>query len=302
MPSSSFQIKTDVVEKRVLESNPNSKLVLYQNPDSTYFVLKVVPIIKAYLLEKEFSLLREFTHSNIIQAFSFSKDQDSAYMALEYARFSDLIGFLNQFNDRICSLYRSSSAYEKFWRSLFWQITSAFTFLQQNGVAHGDIKPDNVLINENFETKVADFEYAMKFKVDSIETRMSEKYWGTPDYFSPELREKIIPYDAIKSDVFSLGVTFLNLMSKDNLFSNKETRRRMRIKRTDLVDVLQTGAQNIWGHFSLGARLSKEFKGMIEKMLAFKPEERWDFDDVLKSDWMQGERFSCEEMKKIMFS
>lgn len=301
-PSLTLEMNHKSFVIKVLESSSSSKLVLYQNPDSSYFVSKMVPFSKYFLLEKEFRILKEFPHPNIIEAFSLANDKGWGYLTLEYAKFSDLIGFLNFFYDKICLLFRTISTYEKFWRSLFWQIVSAFTFLQKNGVAHGDIKPDNILLTENFEIKVTDFEFGTEFKTDSSEKRISEKIWGTDNYLSPELRERKTPYDPIKSDVFSLGVTFLNLMSRDDLFPSKEKKRQIRIKRTDLVDVLKTGAENIWGQFALGAKVSNDFKKMAEKMLAFDPEERWSFEEVLGSEWMQGERFNSEEMKKIMWS
>ena len=182
---------------KVLQPNVNGcELLLSENNKPFLFVVKIVPLSKYCFIEKEFHLLQQFPHSNIIRAFTLTNDKGSAYMTLEYAKFLDLINFLNIFNDKICSLFKSIHTYEKFLRTLFVQIVSALTFLQQNGVAHGDIKPDNILINENFEIKIADFEFATQFEAKPtgtttsataknskkyVENKICEKIWGTTD-------------------------------------------------------------------------------------------------------------------------
>lgn len=315
-PSADYILNIDPKGTQIKVLQPNVKgceLLLYED-QSFPFVVKVVPISKYYFIEKEFNLLRQFPHLNIIRAFTLSNDKSSAFMTLEYAKFLDLINFLSIFNDKICSLFKSINTYEKFFRSLFWQILSAFSFLQENGVAHGDIKPDNILINENLEVKIADFEFATQLEPKSTGTMTSaiaksskkykdnkicEKIWGTKDYFSPELREKKFPYDPIKSDVFSLGITFLNLLSGKNLFCSKDQKTQLRMRRLDLIEVLKEGVEKIWCHFPLGRIISSDFKKMVEKMLVLEPEERWSFDEVIRSKWMQRERFSSEEMRNM---
>ena len=89
------------------------------------------------------------------------------------------------------------------------------------------------------------------------------------------------------------------MLSGKNLFCSKDKRRQIKIRRPDLIDELKVGTEKIWGHFTLGANVSIEFKSMAEKMLAFEPKERWSFEEVLASEWMQGERFNSEEMRNM---
>ena len=87
--------------------------------------------------------------------------------------------------------------------------------MQDMGYSHRDIKPQNILITQNRELKLMNFGNAKD--VTGVE---SLTIAGTPGYLSPELRlgwieyirginEGKINHNAYKSDVYSLGLTFL---------------------------------------------------------------------------------------------
>jgi serine/threonine protein kinase len=56
---------------------------------------------------------------------------------------------------------KNSGAFsERHARHLFDQMLDALEFLHGQGQCHRDLKPDNVLLTENFEIKLADFGFA----------------------------------------------------------------------------------------------------------------------------------------------
>lgn len=97
------------------------------------------------------------------------------------------------------------------------QLVEAYNFLQDKGVAHRDIKPQNIFVMQHGSLlKVGDLGSAVKNVSDSNVTLT-----GTPMYLSPVLRKAMlsgsqgltVSHNIYKSDVYSLGMTFLYLAS-----------------------------------------------------------------------------------------
>ena len=94
-------------------------------------------------------------------------------------------------------------------RRFFKQITEAFDYLHQKGIAHRDIKLDNILIEDKtFMIKIIDFGFAA-FYTDNQKLKI---FFGTPSYMAPELVRKS-EYDGRQVDMWALGVLLYALLS-----------------------------------------------------------------------------------------
>jgi len=98
------------------------------------------------------------------------------------------------------------------------QIASAVKHLHDHNVAHLDIKPNNVLLDSNFNAKLSDFGVAqlMGSKVEHITPKI-----GTKNYMAPEISntKKDHGYNPFSADVYSLGVLF-HVLLKGELPTN----------------------------------------------------------------------------------
>ena len=88
------------------------------------------------------------------------------------------------------------------------QILRALRFAHKRGVIHRDIKPHNVLIDQEGRVKVADFGIARAGASDMTETG---SIMGTAQYLSPEQAQGE-PVDA-RSDLYSIGIVLYEMLT-----------------------------------------------------------------------------------------
>ncbi|XP_008229263.1 PREDICTED: LEAF RUST 10 DISEASE-RESISTANCE LOCUS RECEPTOR-LIKE PROTEIN KINASE-like 1.4 isoform X5 [Prunus mume] len=93
--------------------------------------------------------------------------------------------------------------------SIAIETADALAFLHRNDVIHRDVKTNNILIDNDFCVKVADFGLSRLFPNDV--THVSTAPQGTPGYVDPEYYQCYQLTD--KSDVYSFGVVLIELIS-----------------------------------------------------------------------------------------
>ena len=91
------------------------------------------------------------------------------------------------------------------------KICDALECLHRQGVVHGDLKPENIMIDGEECIKILDFGTAAK--VDRIRLRFAKSSppVGTPDYIAPELLQG--KQGSPRSDVYALGVLLYEMLT-----------------------------------------------------------------------------------------
>ncbi|WRX28917.1 Protein kinase domain - like 10 [Theobroma cacao] len=80
-------------------------------------------------------------------------------------------------------------------------------------ILHFDIKPHNVLLDENFRPKVSDFGLAKLYSVDDNIVSLTAAR-GTLGYIAPELFYKNIGGVSYKADVYSFGMMLIEMVGR----------------------------------------------------------------------------------------
>lgn len=137
-------------------------------------------------------------HPSIVQVFDVGETEHLAYIAMDYARGRPLSDYVLPVR-----LLPPVEVYR-----IVLNVAEALAYAHAQHLVHRDVKPANLLYCEQpFQVKVTDFGIARM--VDHAHTRTGE-ILGSPLYMAPEQLQgqKVSP----SSDIFSLGVTFYQLL------------------------------------------------------------------------------------------
>ena len=93
-------------------------------------------------------------------------------------------------------------------------VSEALGHAHEKGLVHRDVKPDNILLDQLGSAHVADFGLALKVDFSNKQT----EFTGTPAYMSPEQAGGIGNLVDQRSDIFSLGVVFYELLCGERPF------------------------------------------------------------------------------------
>src|SRR5829696_3187971 len=150
--------------------------------------------------QKEAQSAAALNHPNVVQIYDQGRAEDGRYyIAMEHVPG----GSLEDLILRRGPLGVAEAA------QLASQVAEALHAAHRCGIVHRDIKPQNVLIDEAGNAKVADFGIALAASRTS--TSGTNLLFGTPSYMSPEqaMGERVGP----ESDLYSLGVVLYEMLT-----------------------------------------------------------------------------------------
>ena len=134
------------------------------------------------------------------------------YIVTDYCLGGDLKEYINK-------IRKGNLKYDKnfFWDIIFQMIESVY-FLHKLGYVHFDIKPSNFLIQENGQLLLSDF--CLTIKEKDIINYSSEEFEGDSMFISPELFYRDKDTITNKTDIFSLGLSILQILTDVELPKN----------------------------------------------------------------------------------
>lgn len=138
-------------------------------------------------------------HPNIVSVFDVGEDKGISYIVMELLESKTLKDYIEAKGPLSSEITLKIAA----------QIASALEAAHKAHIVHRDIKPQNIILNQNLVAKVTDFGIAKVANTSSATITSFGKTMGSVHYFSPEHAKG--GYTDAKSDLYSLGVVMYEM-------------------------------------------------------------------------------------------
>ncbi|XP_071038582.1 testis-specific serine/threonine-protein kinase 2-like [Parasteatoda tepidariorum] len=240
---------------------------------STLLAVKIIdkakasPLFIEKFLGRELDIWPRLRHRHIIQVDRMFQIQERIYVFMELAAGGSVIEFVQ----------RHGAIEEDMAKMWSRNMCQGLRYCHKKGVAHRDLKCDNLLLDKNLQVKIGDFGFCCK-SVNSA-TRLpiySTTYCGSSSYVAPEVIEGQ-PYDPISADIWSAGICIFVILNNAMPFDDSNIRQM----HDDQV------TKN-WSYTSkCKNKLSQSAKRLISRMLEPLPSERPSMDEILSCTWMR---------------
>lgn len=215
---------------------------------------------------REINCQKKCAHPNIIELFEVLEASDSIYLATEYAANGSLSTYLQD----------HGPMREDLARRVFSELVDALDYLHNSmHIIHRDIKADNVMLDEHWMPKLADFGYSKSNTNNEVYIQTA---CGSPVYVAPEVCKRE-PY-SYSADIWSLGVLLFFMVCgyfpfyDDNIMSLMQ-----RICEAPLV---------------LPDGLSDGINSLLKRMLTKNPKDRITIGQIKKDPWILAGHFTSK--------
>lgn len=209
-------------------------------------------------IEKEVSIMNQISHPNIVkyyESFEIINDINESYIIIimEYCENGNLWNFMKT----------KDFQYHK--NKIIKEFLEAIQYLHNKGIAHCDIKLDNIVIDSNFNAKLSDFGYSQTEPICSDELK-----FGTLLYAPPELFIKG-DFWTFKADIWEVGITLYCISEGDFPYNV-----------TDKNSIIE---QIITHNLKFKSSLPEGLKKIIEKCTNMRIEKRPTISEIIKDEY-----------------
>ncbi|KAI8362692.1 kinase-like domain-containing protein [Choanephora cucurbitarum] len=214
----------------------------------------------------EFCIGSTLHHPNVIQTLDLIQEEgDHFYEIMEYAP--------NDLFNLVMSGMMSREEIACCWR----QLLNGVDYLHSMGIAHRDLKLDNLVLDHMGILKIIDFGCSTVFKYPFENTiTMTKGVFGSDPYIAPE--QYVQPmYDPRLSDVWSCGIIFVCMTIR---------RFPWRLPRNSDPAFRAFATNYNQQKFRLLKLLPRESRSVMTSILEVDPNRRWSLQTILKDSWI----------------
>ena len=236
--------------------------------------------------KKEIKIASQMKHQNIIRFFIYksSKEDKSEIMIMENGKFGNLRNFMKYFLKRAI-LSESMLCY------FSNEILKALFYCHMNKVAHMDLKPQNIVLDEYMNAKLIDFSISIDYKNKNPKDKIKLPFKGTKPFMPLEvMNQESIEYENInKVDLFELGVMLYYLAFGFFPYD---------IKYDDDYEKIKEKIKNNKLEIKNEYKFSKYFIDFLEKLLKKDIKERMNIFEAVNHYWYKGGKILYDEKEK----
>lgn len=271
-------LKDYVIGQRLGEGSYGSVYVATYVPSGKKFAIKIVQnnYMKRHLLQivQEATVMQSLEHPHVTTLYKFLQSTAAFYFVLELAEGGELF-------DLIISkhYFRETDA-----RRYFQQLMSAIDYCHSNGVAHRDLKAENLLLTKSNKLLVCDFGLSSKSRPFNCgdddgdgDAEMREPI-GTLHYTSPEMMSRAqspASRDPFLQDLWSAGVILFFMLTGRLPFDGRDDE--------ETVHLIQ--GCHVEFDDEERARISGTARSLVTRMLALEPTERPTTVQIIEDEW-----------------
>jgi serine/threonine-protein kinase len=194
-------------------------------------------------------------HPNIVHNITCGQDRPTGkhYLVLEYVEGPSAHALL----DRFGKLSVGDAVH------IVLDVARALEYAHSRNIIHRDIKPDNILLTPSGLAKLSDLGLAKRTDEASHLTATRQGF-GTP-YYMPYEQAMNAKYADGRSDIYALGATLYHLLVGEVPFPG--------VNHLEILDKKNLGLFNPAS--SLNPEIPRELDGILDKMLARDPQDRY---------------------------
>lgn len=273
----SYKIKDYCVEHNKIGAGAFSTIhKAYKEGNNKIYAVKKIDIFKyknnKETYKREFSLLRKLDHKNIIKLHDILIDtkNQNLFLVLDYYKNGDFAKFLN-----------NRSLKEKFAKNYMFQLRDGLQYLFSKNVIHRDLKPQNILLDDNNNLIITDFGLAKHFKSNE----MLETVCGSPLYMAPEIIAK--KNYTVQSDLWSIGIILYQMIYGKVPYLSKNIMGLLNEHKTKKLS------------YDSPYELSNQCITLIKELLIIDAEKRIKWDNFFHNEWFSTNEL-LENQNKLM--
>ena len=269
------------------------------DPAKKEYAIKIYTNKEAYL--KETSILSKLkSNKNIVKLFqhgigflergcSIKTYQITNYFCNEEINFAAFEYLSNGvLFDYVMLLNRKFS--EKIAKKIFLEVLEAVEFLHKNGISHGDIKLENIMLTKNFNSKLIDFGFSSLSENGKIYSISGTKHYASPEVYTSATKG----YSGEKNDIFSLGVLLFVLITGVFPF-----------EKPSAVDptyklIIKNDYEGFWSKNKFNF-CSNEFRDLFFKMIKYLPKDRISLKEIKEHPFLKVSDKKCNDNEEEKF-